>query len=166
MDEFTVWAAGFFDGEGSISINRPHYALVVGISSTNKAVLEGFRQRYKGYINRTTKAGRVIREGSWKSNLDCYQFVFEYDHAYTFLRAILPYVKVKKHQAELAIEYIVTIKNLASLRGGRVSGKKMTGVERQARLNFYERLKAMRKDDPLSVTEPLSSPQLGLFGDN
>lgn len=167
MDDFVIWAAGFFDGEGSISINRPYYALVVGISSSCHSVLEIFHQRYKGYLNRTNTAGRVILEGKYKSKVDCYQFIFDYDSASVFLREILPYVKVKKAQVELALEYIPTIKNLASLRGGRCAGKKMTGLERKARLDFFKRLKAIREGSkPIPLTEPLTSPQLGLFSKN
>ena len=167
MDDFIIWAAGFFDGEGSISINRPSYALVVAVTGSNKSVLEMFRQRYKGYLNRISKAGKIILEGKYKSKVDCYQFIFEYDNATVFLRQVLPYLKVKKEQAELALEYIPTIKNLASLRGGRLAGKKMTGLERKARINFCKRLKTIREgSSPMPLTEPLSSPQLSLFSEN
>jgi len=167
MNEFAIWAAGFFDGEGSITINRPHYALMVAVTGSDKPVLELFRQRYKGYLNRISKAGKVILEGKYKSKVDCYQFIFEYDSAVLFLRDILPYLKVKKAQAELALEYIPTIKNLASLRGGRLAGRKMTGLERKARIEFYKRLKAIRQGAiPIPLTEPLTSPQLSLFSEN
>ena len=166
MEEFIIWAAGFFDGEGSITINRPHYALVVGISNSDKSVLEAFRQRYKGYLNRTNKAGDDVLKGKYKHNIDCYQFIFEYDATAAFLYAVLPHLRVKKAQAELALEYIATIKSLASLRGGRRGGKRMTGIERQARIEFYHKMQTIRKCGCLFAPVAFVNPQMALFGQN
>lgn len=167
MDEFIIWAAGLFDGEGSVSINRPAYGLVVGIANSYRSALELFKQRYAGYINPITKRGQDIFHDKYKARVTCYQFIFTWDSAKAFLMAVLPYLRIKKLEAELALDYISTITNLASLRGGRRAGIKMTGLERGARFEFFKKLKAIREGSSLlPLTDPLVTPQLPLFSEN
>ena len=121
MNEFIIWAAGFFDGEGGVTIRRPFYELAVSVTNTCKPVIELFQQRYDGHIGTTPSGGG--------GKLVCYQFVFSWEAAKQFLIEVMPYLLVRKAEAQLALDYISTISNLASLRGGRSAGRKMTGLD-------------------------------------
>lgn len=161
MDEFIIWAAGLFDGEGGITIIRPYYNLLVSVTNTYKPVLQLFEQRFAGTMQMTVDPRKSSRH---KSNFPCYQFFFKYDSAKEFLILVLPYLRIKKSEAQLALDYISTVTNLASLRGGRLAGIKMTGLERKARREFYDRLQIIKTTkSSLIPFERYTVPQGRLF---
>jgi len=163
MDEFIIWAAGLFDGEGCISIKKPQYHLEVTVTNTYKPALESFKQRFDGSIRITGKSSRTDKHAS---KIPAYQFAFSYQGAKEFLILALPYLRIKRLEAEIALDYISTISNLASLRGGRLAGRKMTGLERKARLEFRRQLQAIRKGEVVTPSKPLVVPQGRLFSEN
>jgi hypothetical protein len=94
----TEYAAGFFDGEGSISINvsvlknglpQPHVRL--GIANYNEPVQLALRKRFGGSLSAST------RNGLWSLCLNGLE-------AYKFLRATYPYLIVKHDAAFHAME--------------------------------------------------------------
>lgn len=104
-DTDLAYAAGIIDGEGTILIThykeRPNrqagYRVVVEVGMCDSAVpmwlYAKFGGRLKDYERPNIKHRRVYR---W-NNAD--------SKAVEFLRLILPYLKTKKAQAEIAIEY-------------------------------------------------------------
>ena len=99
MDELTVWAAGFFDGEGCVQItkhkrqssrHRFQAALDVGLSQKTRKPLDLIQARW---------GGRVYTDRG------CYLLRLKTLAAEKFLHAILPYVQVKTDQILLALEY-------------------------------------------------------------
>jgi hypothetical protein len=158
VDEFIIWAAGLFDGEGGITIHRPSYELLVTLTNSCKPALVLFKQKFRGNIGTTVSS---------TSHKPCYQYYFTWDGAREFLTLVLPYLRIKKLEAQLALDYISTISSLASLRGGRRAGRKLTGVERKARMEFRRQLKAIRATKTSVIpSERYTVPQGRLFGEN
>lgn len=98
-----AYLAGFVDGEGSITIfrsgRRDH--LRFDIYNTNEAVLLWISHTFGGRVHRV---GRPSKE-NWKQ-----EFSWQTGHqqAAAILRACLPYLKVKRLQAEVFIAYAAT----------------------------------------------------------
>jgi|GEM_PF-4159330 len=86
-----IWIAGFFDGEGSIHLTT-NGCIQVRIYNKNIDALKFIQSKFP--------AGRIYKYNS------CYNIRFNGKKALTFLEAILPYLKVRKKEAELAVEYL------------------------------------------------------------
>ena len=99
MDKSTLIAylAGFFDGEGSIFIDKL-YGMSCVITSTTKWALESFRFGFGGNITENKKIYNVSQHTT-------YQWKVKSTKAKIFLQAILPYLKLKKPEAEIAIKF-------------------------------------------------------------
>lgn len=97
------WAAGFFDGEGCIRVNKPTKRnlgnLCVSISNTDEAVVRWFQKKWPGYFKPYKK---VI--GNSKP---AFMWVISSQKAISFLRYIQPFIKrgIVKTKIRLAIEY-------------------------------------------------------------
>ena len=103
------YAAGFFDGEGSVyaATRRRHskYAsptIVVCISNTNKEVIDQHKKQWGGSIHE-----RKYRGKKWQKQ---YQWVICTRNAEAFLRGISDHVIIKKEVVEKALEYIELMK--------------------------------------------------------
>lgn len=102
MDEVTrAYIAGLVDGEGCISISRDRrgvsYHLRVEISMVNKSVIQFLHNSLGGGFYRHNKArGRQREDWSWR--------VFG-QRAYNVLKLLLPYLRVKKANAMLGIDF-------------------------------------------------------------
>lgn len=98
------YAAGFFDGEGSVSIGEVlpgYYALQIRISNTVRCVLEGFVATFGGRVcvkDSTRNRDKYVRKIAWTWYVNS-------DASVAFLREILPHLIVKKNQAVLGISY-------------------------------------------------------------
>lgn len=105
--EQLIYTAGFFDGEGCISIAKGSHSqhpttLRVMLSQRNPEVLQVIQEWFdSGKIIEKQKKGRPTHE---------LQFFGE--DAEQFVRLILPYAVVKKEQLEVGLEF-------RSLRVGR-----------------------------------------------
>ena len=98
-----AYSAGFFDGEGSIYISRGRklktgyqYFLCISINNTDKPIIDLFQQWFNGKIsiNPDTRTRRKLMR------LRIYSI-----EAMKFLRILMPYLKVKLKQAQLALEF-------------------------------------------------------------
>jgi len=102
---FVAWAAGFFDGEGCVHAGfetapkhglRTHLMVVVG--QTVPGPLVAIHNRWGGSLrDRPARNPRHQHQWSWTLNGA---------HAAPFLRDVLPYLRVKREAAELALAYI------------------------------------------------------------
>ena len=101
----TIWAylAGIIDGEGSIGTTRTgKYRNVVGrliVANTNEALLHTLKQRHGGTI---TKRKKAFGEG-WKPFCS---IAWTNRGALRILETVLPYLIVKRPQAEVCIRLI------------------------------------------------------------
>ena len=100
------YAAGFFDGEGCVLIERqsprdghpsPKHALLVTIGNTHLPILRALRAEYGGRIGLNRKATER-HKAYWQWRLGP-------SLAVTFLNRIRPYLVEKEPQAWLALEY-------------------------------------------------------------
>ncbi len=98
-DTDLAYIAGFFDGEGSIFVSKSkkQYFLTVSISNTNLLVLESIRRIMGGGISKSPDKRENCSQ-LFRLRLYC-------NEAKKFLERILPYLKIKKEQAKLAIEF-------------------------------------------------------------
>ena len=109
---FLAWAAGFFDGEGSVFVEisknkntrrRVRNLLTASVTQTSTPCLNLFKEHFGGNITPITKNRR-----SHMNNSVCYVWRVRSKDAIAFLEAIAPYVVVKKEQVELALQYPLT----------------------------------------------------------
>lgn len=107
-----AYIAGFMDGEGSFSITKHlaktkqssgnvttnwRHAVQVTISNTNREVLEWIAGHFGGAIH-VRKMYMVAKQGySWKPST--------YREGELFILAILPYLRIKRKQALVALSY-------------------------------------------------------------
>jgi hypothetical protein len=101
-----AYAAGLMDGEGSICIRRydykkpghnlPAFSLYVEIRMTNKEGVEFIKDTFGGCLTNkgVTKTGKTIYD--WK---------IYGNKAAAFLENILPYLKCKHRQANVAVKF-------------------------------------------------------------
>jgi|SRR5215831_4650272 len=92
-----IWAAGFFDGEGCISLGKPQgratgYRLVVKVAQKVDPPLKRLQRNFGGSL------WEDKRYGSW-------QWQVCGDTASAFLLEILPYLIVKQKQAQVAVAF-------------------------------------------------------------
>lgn len=110
-----AYIAGFFDGEGSICIGKrgpkhaKHLQLTITLTQTDREILEWVdaqlgslgRIRVKNH-GRKTRA--LILDLGYNLK-ECYELVWDSLRAESVLTALLPYLKVKKARAEIALEF-------------------------------------------------------------
>ena len=101
-----AYIAGLFDGEGNIGIvkrrNHPHattpiYHLVARVGMVDEIIPRWLQMAFGGYIHRRRRPDPKHR--------DVYTWSVGYGTAADFLKTILPFLKLKKPQAELALEF-------------------------------------------------------------
>lgn len=96
-----IYAAGFFDGEGCIRIkkSREHYNMEVTITNTYFPVINWFKDIFGGYVYiGTPEKTNFVRKPVAKWGLTGRK-------AMAFLILIMPYLKQKKYEAEIAWEF-------------------------------------------------------------
>lgn len=102
-----AYMAGLIDGEGYIALKRDHtagcvtYAPVVRITNTSLEMLYWVQGRFGGYVGHNKMSGN----GKWKES---YYWTVHHAKAASFLSIILPYLVVKRKQAELVIQHYET----------------------------------------------------------
>lgn len=126
--------AGFFDGEGCIRINKrtrgtyTEYAVFVTIGQKDGSIIDWIVENYDG--------------GSYQVKRDkSYMWTATNKIAYNFLKKIYPYLKYKKPQAKLAIEFFE----------GRGDGKKTSPQEKQRRENLILKISDEKKKFTKSI---------------
>ena len=94
-----IYAAGFMDGEGTFTIGlqrNTHFAQV-SVNNTDWSVISWF-------VNNFGAKGKPIRK--YERHKQAYYARWNYDTMEPFVRAILPYLKVKRRQAEIVLLFL------------------------------------------------------------
>ena len=93
-----AWMAGFFEGEGSVRINKPTHrnwgALLVSVVNTDREIIEFFHHRWRGCFKKAT--------GMRPEQQDAWRWIIASRQAYTFLRAIQPFIRRSKVKERIA----------------------------------------------------------------
>jgi hypothetical protein len=105
-----AYLAGIFDGEGCVTIcmmggkarRQPMHALNCIVAMTCREIPYLLQDRFGGNVL-AEKVRGANRQPSWRWRTHGW-------HAVDFLRDVLPYLRVKRKQAELAIEFQTTKK--------------------------------------------------------
>ena len=98
-----AYVAGIIDGEGCISLNKNrqtgYMALHLSVANTDELLADYLHSLFGGhrYVNRRSKRGPK-HKNVWYWSLYA-------ENAVTILKLILPYLKLKRPQVELAIEF-------------------------------------------------------------
>lgn len=109
---FLAWAAGFFDGEGCVMVEKSkevackhgfRTSLHTTVTQTSKPCLDLFAERFGGSV--VTSENRTPAGRRWAVQ---YRWVARNEVALAFLREIEPFVIVKKSQVQAALLYPVT----------------------------------------------------------
>lgn len=138
-----AYLAGFFDGEGCVYIGKqnpkhtpvPQHILQVIISQSNESVMRYWQERLGVGVIKEKKYKRDKRKNS-------YQWFMSAAQAEEFLRLILPYLRIKAPQAEIALEYRKT----KGKRGGKGRGIRTTEAILKRRDELTFELKEMKKN--------------------
>lgn len=100
-----AYLAGFFDGEGSITITAgmdrkkgktPNYQMVVAVGQKRPEIILT--------IHQMVGMGKVYDRTSYRESV--WYWRITHVQAREFLIVLLPYLKIKKREAELAIEFV------------------------------------------------------------
>jgi hypothetical protein len=90
--EELAWAAGLFEGEGTIRINKPGKRslgiLVCSVVNTDLSVVEFFQARWQGYMKSAT--------GLRSDERPAWVWVVGAKKAESFLETILPYIHTER----------------------------------------------------------------------
>lgn len=134
--EQLIYMAGMFDGEGSVNIevqapreNRKYhyYSLRMIVINTNKDLMEWLVKTFGGkYSERKKIEGRKL----------CYRWAKCSREAAEILQACLPYMIVKKPQAEIFVEFMHTM--------GK-NGWYVSEETRTHRQSLYDKMRKLNK---------------------
>ena len=123
--------AGFVDGEGCITIakqvrkNRPSpaYRAAISIDNTYREVLDLFLRYYDGQVY----SHRELRKDKWNAKwADAYTWRCPIGTSEQFLVDLLPYLRVKKGQAEICLDFL---RNKADTKQFRRANGTIAGSE-------------------------------------
>jgi len=126
-----AWAAGLFEGEGTICINKPHKnhlgTLRCYVGNTDREIVEFFLEGWGGHLHEIKASGN--RRVAW-------QWTVAATKATKFIKDILPYLHTKRvcQKAQLGLEF----QDQKSLLGVR-----RTLEYRVKQFGYYERMKKL-----------------------
>jgi hypothetical protein len=108
-DEDAIWIAGFFDGEGHVGITRTlgkksHHSVIYGLKTTLTNTRLDILDMIRKLIGMGTLYKKSPHEGwkqGWTLNLTRPEIE-------PFLKRILPYLRLKKEQAKIMLEFLET----------------------------------------------------------
>jgi len=154
MDTNLGYLAGFFDGEGSITIQRRTgnhcwFRLFVVIASNDKPIIDSFRECWSGHLKEISPGIRQHGETGLRiARATSYRLTFAYDEVELFLIDILPHLRLKQKQAELALKFLDAYKNLKPLRSrGSPGGLPYTPIEIETYTRLYNEMKNLNSNN-------------------
>lgn len=140
-DIFYAWCAGFFDGEGCVYIEQAkqysngkktelnYYRVRVHLSQNIEQIVLILKDNFGGSVFRAKYKQKLLRP--------MYAWVGPTNEGSTsFLKKILPYLLVKRKQAELAIKFVDYLNSKNSTQEGKQEFK--TEMSRLNNLPVWE----------------------------
>ena len=131
------YLAGFFDGEGSVSLIRvgksKSFQVVVAITNTDLTILERIKEVFGGDIFKGKRIKSNHKERHvWRVSSKA---------AYTFLLEIYPYSLMKQERIKLALKFQQRIIN----RNGLKDRVHLTEEEHLLRLDYNKKMTLLNK---------------------
>lgn len=131
--------AGFFDADGSVSIRpAPGYTLRVKVTQVAPEVLLLFKARFGG-----TVAGPYENAGLASGSRPIWRWEASATAAEAFLRAVGPYLIVKRERAEIGLE----LRRVCGRHTHAIPQSKRPAL-RRAREDCFQRLAALNQTGP------------------
>ncbi len=127
-----AWAAGFFDGEGSISLihrsDRGSASLRIQITQVDPGVLEWFQELWGGkiYVHNKTRASNARLNFQW---------IAQHQVAAKFLDDVVLYLRLKQERAQTALRWHKLVAGKRGPQSIEWTIKKRQIVEVMTRLN-------------------------------
>jgi len=154
-----AWAAGFFDGEGCVTVaedrkprvhlRRGSYRLHITVSNTKLAPLERFKALFGGAIYQQRengeKAGLAAASTGRKA---CYFWMIPGQPAQQVLRGLLPYLCTRHEQAAAALRFPIL---------GRVGNVGLPPHVATEQAGVYHELRRLNKRGPEPYTMPAAA---------
>lgn len=149
MDEHrAAYFAGILDGEGTVhseilhhTTRNPRYNVRVSVVNTDVALIRWIQENFGGYVYERHSASHP----EWKTK---YEWVSAKETIIEILESVLPYLIVKKQQAELGI----------LLRKDIVSGNGRS-VDRAYRQELCEKIRLLNQCSRPAAETKLSEPE-------
>lgn len=168
MTDWHSYVAGFFDGEGSVTIARlsvdgrsDYHCIKVALSQRikHREVIDRIHAEFGGTVLVKIQKNRLSE--IWAQQV-CLQ-IQDKPSIHKFLLAMQPHCIVKSEQIRIGLEFLESFEAASSFRDslGRIQGKKLTieEIERRERLRLA--MRALNESGPQK--QPLSSlPPLDL----
>lgn len=143
-----AYLAGFIDGEGTICIcrgDRRTYGvggyLVLRATNTNKDIILWIRTVFGGSVIKKPET----RNPKWA---DAYFWVVSSQKAENIIRELIPYLKVKRLQAETALRYRETYHRIDSMVAAEHGGWKVPGHIIEERVLLRNKMLELNKRGP------------------
>lgn len=139
------WArlAAYIDGEGTVMIQRsvsknakfPSFILTLIVANTDLRLMEWLTRTFTGnvYFSQSAKT-------RFKCNKVCHSWRHFEDRAATILEHCLPYLIMKRDQAEIGLAY-------RELRKLGSKGRKLTATDIELREEFRGRMRSLNSGD-------------------
>lgn len=140
-----AWAAGFFDGEGCVGINRlskngyTYYSFRLKVAQADKATLDHFAE----VVGVPEKVVKSVRSRVYKgSKIQEVYWTWEVTGvlAKHVGQLLLPYLVFKRDRMEFAMQFQALIDNT-----GRVGARGLTAEQREERKMYYDGMRAFNR---------------------
>lgn len=127
--ELVIWAAGFFDGEGSIFLRKvkKSYAVRIAVGQVNPAPIRVLKELFGGHIS-LQKSKKYKDQWKWEQDAKS---------AIITLEELLPYLKVKDNVAAIALDF----------QKLKRKGRKMTTQDQSLEQEFKEKISYLNRRD-------------------
>ncbi len=128
-----AYTAGIVDGEGCIHLMKTksrQYSIRVIVSNTNEWLIQWLKMEYGGVITK--------RQGKGKRKT-VYRWTIATARAADFLTIILPYLMLKRSQAELALKFQANRATPAGYHRGKTKDKKVLDEAQYLLMKSYNK---------------------------
>jgi hypothetical protein len=135
------WFGGFFDADGSISIDSgrktSYFLLTCSVTQVDPSPLVLFQSRFGGKINGPRSRGGNARP--------VYQWTVSASKAEALLRETVDYLVVKRERATLALEFRDLFKGQMILPRGKAQNDEKRQSVLLLRADAHERMRVLNK---------------------
>lgn len=144
-----AYAAGIIDGEGCIFIDKqnpspkgrgktPRYAVRVAVAMCDPEVCEWLQERWPGFLTRVEMAKYNPKARP------SFRWIIVAEKAVNFLEDVFPFLKIRHHQARIAIRYQKEYRRKSTpiKRGSRGRFAKGNGLQSEEQVAEKESLKS------------------------